>query len=610
MPTNMKRCLRIGLVLLALTSGGACARRVAWQSPQKHAQVLDELAAADLFRSPTCDPANSMLAYVHRGPAGRELCLLDLKSLARTDIKLTNEVTKLLTWSPDGRYLAFVQTPYRLPGGPTAQGSGAEKESWVTVYDRHTGDCRWVGRERPVVEDYLAWLTPHQFLLVSRKLGATDWDVWLGQIEGGPLTRVSDQKDFVVMSENEIAYVQKGEILSQHLEPLPETGEAAAHGFAAHARRLSDFKTNGFDRIRWLCYDRAERKFLFCARPANSTWRYLYYFDPDPETGQLARLNEEDTYSGQWLQAGAGFAFVGNPENHFYLAVRTLEPAWQTNLFTLGSLDQYRVAPDGNRLYAVAALGIEPQGIWEYTVTNRVLRQLVDGVKSPFVATQLVPPKEYRVKSFDGLEIPCFLFEPVPRPRPGEKRPLVIYLPPPSMQFQRVFQAESQLFANLGFYFLAVNFRGCDGYGRDYASRGNESEAAKDVLAAYRALLQGRGVDARNVFLYAVCGGDSVLRELVADAPELWRAVALRHGGLAGYARWAARKVPPILLLVGDHDVEPGALERFHSWAKANGVHAESVIHTNSDHNGYIYRATEQKVALARVSDFFLKNLK
>jgi len=307
---------------------------------------------------------------------------------------------------------------------------------------------------------------------------------------------------------------------------------------------------------------------------------------------------------------------VGNPNNHFYLAVRPGDASAATNLFGRGSLDHYSVAPDGERIYAVASLGVEPQGIWEYNVTNRVLRRVVDGLKTPFVATQLVEPLEFRVKSFDGLEIPCFLFRPVGASALSSsnarrtKHPVVIYLPPPTLQFQRAFQGESQLFANLGFYFVAVNYRGCDGYGRNYAALKSTTDQARDVLAVYETLVKEPGVDARNVFLYAVCGGEGSLEELLTQSPRLWRAVAVRHGVLAAFENFEPRKLPPMLLTIGDQDLSTGWRERFETWAHENHVETELLVHPNSDHNGYNYKAGEQRIALARISEFFVKNVK
>jgi len=98
-----------------------------------------------------------------------------------------------------------------------------------------------------------------------------------------------------------------------------------------------------------------------------------------PATRQLDRVSAEDTYNGQWLERGQGYVYVGNSNGTFHLAVRPAERAGWTNLFTGGGVVNYTVAADGGRVFATAALGGEPHGLWEYDLAARALRPVLAG---------------------------------------------------------------------------------------------------------------------------------------------------------------------------------------------------------------------------------------
>jgi dipeptidyl aminopeptidase/acylaminoacyl peptidase len=574
---------------------------------QEYDAILDDIMGVDfVFRSPTPDPISSRLAYVHAASQGRGLYILDLATQQRSEVPITNEVTQVNGWSPDGRYLAFVQAGQRMAQGKVI------KEEWATLFDSREQTVQRLTDKTGVVESYFFWLSTNTFFFVSRGLKMDYAEIFMGSLESRDLRKVSNYRyELVVMGERLAGHLERGNIFSLEIKPLKETDVGTNHS-SRTVRQLTDFKPGDFDVIKWLRYSRETGRFLFCARPTNSTWRYLYQFDPSG--GGLKRLNDEDTYNGQWLQDGSGFAYVGNTNNNFYLAVRPQDPTQHTNLFLSGSVVNYQVAPDGNHLFATASIGVEPQGLWAYSLTNRALRRVVDGLSVPFVAAKIIEPLEYRVKSFDGLGIPCYRFGPASHwpgnktPARQSKRPAVIFLSPRTGQFQRSFDARAQLLANLGFHFVAVNYRGCDGYGRDYASLGNAADAAKDILAVHGQLVSDPTVDRKNVFLSSSSDGSVVAYEVLARAPGLWRAVALENPTAPVFeGRFNGRQLPPVFFATGDQDGACSTLRQFQVWGQANGAAIKSVIYTNAGH--ITYKSAERKDKLRNVSQFFLEHL-
>ena len=174
---------------------------------------------------------------------------------------------------------------------------------------------------------------------------------------------------------------------------------------------------------------------------------------------------------------------------------------------------------------------------------------------------------------------------------------------------QRSFGPRSQLLANLGFYFLAVNYRGVDGYGRNYSDAYNPSNAAQDVLAAYQWLINNPGVDQNNIFIFSMSGGTPIVLELLHLTPEHWRGVAIdKPSSIDNPSRFNAIKMPPLLLISGDQDQALPSVNKFIEWTKNNSVPARIIIYTNAAHITYDLKSRKQ--SQKQVADFFIESLK
>jgi len=610
-----------GLIVAGIFALGisSCRRTPEPVPTGKLQQILDEVAPVDVWLgSPTPDASGSTLAYINGTEIGRRIVLLDLKTLEKRQIPTTNEVTFIFGWSPDDRYLAFAQ----IPPQPEKEHKTTPQffESWLTLYDRQTGSMWRLTEDTNVMEVPFHWLPDGSYLMVSRNLTNDHGEFFIGNLGGAAREKVSDfVPDFAVMTDKMGVYAV-GDLLTLELKPLKKT-ETGWDEKSKTVQKISDLRTNGFKGLVWVRYSPANSNFLFCARPAGSNWRYLYQYDPTSR--ELTQLSHEDTYNGQWLQEGSGFAYVINTNNSFQLAVRTKEKFGIKNLFTDGNVVVYKTSPQGDRLYVAASEGVEPHGIWEYTLTNQVLRKVAEGMNRPFVVSKVVRPREFRLKSFDGLDVPCFLFAPVGLETASEKSkptllnyfdskkkyPAVIYVPPTSAQFQRKFDHQAQMFANLGFFYAAINYRGCDGYGADYSKLINPKEGARDVLELYEQLIQNPNVDANNVFLSTSSAGMNVVTELLAVKPELWRAVGLDKPGLCPIDnRFKPGKLPPMLMIMGDQDPALDSMKAFVGWAETNGLQVVSVLHTNAGH--ITYSGKDRRDTLQQFSRFFLRQLK
>jgi dipeptidyl aminopeptidase/acylaminoacyl peptidase len=120
-------------------------------------------------------------------------------------------------------------------------------------------------------------------------------------------------------------------------------------------------------------------------------------------------------------------------------------------------------------------------------------------------ASQFVAPELIRVKSFDGLSVPAFLY----RPRGTGPFPVLIDIHGgPESQARPFFHPLAQYLAReSGIAVLVPNVRGSDGYGKTYLALDNDKkreDSVKDIGAFLDFVAADAGLDEAHV---AVTGG-------------------------------------------------------------------------------------------------------
>ncbi len=584
------------LVLLASLFCG-CERREIATEPQWEAALREIYSVEPMFRTLMPDNTGKNLAYLQPVENGRRLFLVNLESGAIKAISTSNEVSQIFGWSPDDRYLAYAEvSPELLPQART--GGSFLNETWISVYGQTTGQSERLTTNSGAIEGSVAWLGTNTCFFSVTPIGKDYSQKLVLDLATKTRRQVYNAlSDFVLISSNRAGFIRNGNICECELTadkyPKPEA--------------VSRFETNAFDSLRWLRFDGRSGNYFFCARPGTSNERFLFQFSP--ATQELKQLTHEDTYNGQLLREGTGFAYVGNSSNRFYLALRSPISSDDTSLFEGGSVVNYTVAPGGNRVYVTAASGMEPHGIWEYDLDTKKLRQIVSGTPAGFDTNKITMPVESRYKSADGVGVPYFVLPPASG-RAARRSPVIVYLPPATWQFQKVFDLQSQLFARLGFYYVAVNYRGCDGYGRDYANLNNQAAAAEDVLGILKELAaKNESFDTNNVFLCSQSSGEQLVNELLADHPSAWRGAVLDHPSGFDYgSRFQPSTLPPVMVISGDQDRYLPALQGFVASAKSNGAKVSLLVQTNTGHLNW--KVAENRNTERKVVEFIFENLK
>jgi dipeptidyl aminopeptidase/acylaminoacyl peptidase len=142
-------------------------------------------------------------------------------------------------------------------------------------------------------------------------------------------------------------------------------------------------------------------------------------------------------------------------------------------------------------------------------------------------------PELVSYRSFDGLDVPAFLYLPTSFKR-GTPIPFLIqFHGGPEEQFRPAFVRNIQYFLSRGFGVLAPNVRGSAGYGTEYLQMDNYKSrmgSVRDGIAAAEWLIaQGYATKGR-IGVYGASYGGYMVMAVITEAPDLWGAACSQVG--------------------------------------------------------------------------------
>jgi dipeptidyl aminopeptidase/acylaminoacyl peptidase len=205
---------------------------------------------------------------------------------------------------------------------------------------------------------------------------------------------------------------------------------------------------------------------------------------------------------------------------------------------------------DGGKLAFSLSSSVTNSDVWVYDLRptlqdgRKRLSRLTRSSTCGVVESSFIEPELREIKSFDGVEIPSYLYLPAEadtrmpdqggrsqQQKEPEKRPLhplIVYLHGgPESQFRPGFTPLFQYFLRLGFAVLATNFRGSTGYGRRFTHlddvRGR-MDTVKDAELALRDVLARYPIDSSKVVAWGGSYGGFMVLASLYSTPALWAA--------------------------------------------------------------------------------------
>jgi dipeptidyl aminopeptidase/acylaminoacyl peptidase len=154
-----------------------------------------------------------------------------------------------------------------------------------------------------------------------------------------------------------------------------------------------------------------------------------------------------------------------------------------------------------------------------------------------------VAPADVTYRSFDGLEIPAFLFRPSGASREVPVPAVVYPHGGPTSCYGDEWDGHAQYFLDKGYAWLAINFRGSTGYGREF-ERSNHGDwgvgDTKDCLAAADYLRTLDWVDGERLAVFGASYGSYLALLAVTDDPEhRFRCAVCKYGDCDLVTSWA-----------------------------------------------------------------------
>jgi dipeptidyl aminopeptidase/acylaminoacyl peptidase len=296
------------------------------------------------------------------------------------------------------------------------------------------------------------------------------------------------------------------------------------------------------------------REFMGLAFQALDSGRREWVETPDRDIDELA--GSADGRVLAWLENDDGFSRVRVRD---VAAGRDLPETTLPKGTSSGFGSGLSVSRDGSRLALVWDQPARPPEIYVVDTASGTARPVTESRAAGLAALRLQEPDLIRYPSFDGREIPAWLY----RPDGDGPSPFVVAIHGgPEAQEKPVYRALFQYLQSRGIGVLATNIRGSTGYGKTYQKLIHHDWGGADLedwRHAAEWLKAQDFVDGERLGVYGGSYGGFATLTCVTRLPEYWRA-AVDIVGPSNLLTFV-RAVPPqwvrfMAKWVGDPDTE------------------------------------------------------
>jgi dipeptidyl aminopeptidase/acylaminoacyl peptidase len=260
------------------------------------------------------------------------------------------------------------------------------------------------------------------------------------------------------------------------------------------------------------------------------------------ETGEEHQLTHlgYDVGDISWSPDSTRIACTVNQRGTLNLAVIHVENGQVEYLRNeSGVHTQPQWSPDNQSLIYGFESPLLPQDMYAIDVKTRQTRQLTFSNPPALQALDLVMPEDVVYPSFDGLEIPAFLY------RPKEPNGAAIVYPHggPTTQYLLEWDIWAQYMVAKGYTWLAPNFRGSTGYGVDFERANHYTWGVgdtEDCLAGANYVCALEGINADRLAIYGASYGSYLVVCALANDPKYRFACGIaKYGDCNILSSWA-----------------------------------------------------------------------
>ncbi|WP_040210424.1 S9 family peptidase [Clostridium polynesiense] len=324
-----------------------------------------------------------------------------------------------------------------------------------------------------------ACLSPNgQYLLYNKLLATSDNALWMVDVNNGKAVKIPED-----------------DTVAQYVNP---TWRSDSKGFY--------LLTDREDEYTYVAYYDIETKSL---KPYYKTNWDIEAISLSSDNRYLVMLINEDGYSSMKIMDTKNGIFINHP----------IPP--------LGVISYYESitwSQKGHKLLFSLTSGKRTSDLWILDIDNDSLKRITNSSMADLNTDVLVEPELKKYKSFDGLEVPFWLYTPVGKS--PENLPVVIEIHGgPEGQERPIYNPLIQYLLNEGIAVVAPNVRGSIGYGKSYHHLDDVEkrlDSVKDIDSLVEYIVNSNIADKNKIAVMGTSYGGYMTLSSLSRYPHLW----------------------------------------------------------------------------------------
>ena len=278
----------------------------------------------------------------------------------------------------------------------------------------------------------------------------------------------------------------------------------------------------------------ADRRGLYLLSNRGRQFMSLAWLDLATTTLTYLRDDAWDAENFAVTQDGKHMALVTNEDGYSRLELFDVAAGWAERQalplagadLPSGVLRELTWSRDGRRLAFTVDMANDASDVWVWDIAEQVLWRATRSALGGIARSDLATPALLRYPTFDGRQIPAFLY--TPRDLTPKGLPVVVYVHGgPEGQSRPLYNAIIQYLTGAGYGVFVPNVRGSTGYGYEYQSLDDvrkRMDSVADLKYGVQYLCESGIADPRRVAVMGGSYGGFMVLSALTTYPELWAA--------------------------------------------------------------------------------------